>query len=80
MSDQLKQIVTLCARRHNALRDTPRRNLDKSYMAILNQVREFQLSSPDPERDLLDFLSKPQSNSDQTKATKEAHEYVGEAI
>jgi hypothetical protein len=26
-------------------------------MAILNQVREFELSSADPERDLLDFLN-----------------------
>jgi len=41
------------------------------------RVKDFQLSRPDPERDLLDFLSKPYSHPDLTKARKEVLKQIG---
>jgi hypothetical protein len=36
----------------------------KAQMAIINRANELRQSSADPERDLLDFLSKPQTEPD----------------
>jgi hypothetical protein len=49
----------------------------KAYMAIINQVHEFQRSSADPERDLLHWLSKPQSHAYLNKACKEVLAHIG---
>jgi hypothetical protein len=75
--DTLKRIVAFCAGRYNALQGTPRHNLALAYSAILAQARDLALSSADPERDLLDYLSKPHADADLTKACKEVLEHIG---
>jgi hypothetical protein len=45
----------------------------------VNQANDLRLSSADPERDLLDWLSKPHSNPDLVKANKEVLEQIGDA-
>jgi hypothetical protein len=75
--DTIKRIVAFAAGRYNSLRDTPHHNLAKAYSAILALARELPISSADPERDLLDWLSKAHSDPDLVKACKEVLENIG---
>jgi hypothetical protein len=46
-------------------------------MAILEQVLNLPLTSAAPERDLLDWLSKPHADSDLLRACKAVLEHAG---
>jgi hypothetical protein len=88
MPNTIPRIVAFRAIRHNALRGThltvvqvwcrctPRHNLARAYLTIVNQMREFELSSADTERDRLDWLSNPHSYPDLAQACKEVLEHA----
>jgi hypothetical protein len=78
MSGQFNQIMAFFAVRY--YQDLAARPiLAQAYLAIINQARALQLSSPDPERDLLAFLSKPPTDPDLARARKEVLEHIGSA-
>jgi hypothetical protein len=79
MPDTLKRVVAFSAGRYNALRDTPRHSLALAYSAILALARDLPTSSADPERDMLDYLSKPHTNPDLARACKEVLGQLGSA-
>jgi hypothetical protein len=78
MPSQLPAIITFCAGRYNANRHS-RPGLAKAFLAILNRASDLRLFRVDPERDLLEWLSKPHTDPDLAKAGKEVHEHVGSA-
>jgi hypothetical protein len=80
VNDQLSQTVAFCAGRYSVLRDGSAHALALGYLAILNRAREFRHSSADPERDLLDWLSKPHSEANLDKACKEVRERCEAAL
>ncbi len=76
MTDRIRQITAFCAKRYNENRAT-RPALAKAHMAIINTAHDLRLSALDPERDMLDFLSKPHSDLELVKACKEVLEHIG---
>jgi len=72
-TNKLAQIIAYTASRYN-LANGIQRTLALGIAAIMIQTREFQLSSADPDRDLLDWLSKPHSDANLVKACKEVLE------
>jgi hypothetical protein len=74
----IRQVTSFCAVRYNASRAT-RPKLARAFLGILNRVHDLLLSSADPERDLLDFLSKPHRDPDLVRACKEVFEHLGSA-
>lgn len=77
MADQLKQVIAFCSRRFNENRDT-RPGLAKAHLAIINCANDVMLTTYNF-GDLLDFLSKPQTDPDLARACKEVLEHVGTA-
>jgi hypothetical protein len=77
MPDKLKQIVAFCSKRYNENRDA-RPVLAKAYLAIINRANDVMLSTGIP-GDLLDFLSKPHTDPDLVRASKEVLEHIGTA-
>ena len=77
MADQIRQIIAFCSRRYNENRAS-RPNLAKAHLAIINRAKDVQLSTGNV-ADLLDFLSKPQTDADLVRAAKEVLEHIGTA-
>jgi hypothetical protein len=77
VADQLKQIVAFSSRRYNENRAT-RPGLARAHLAIINRAKDVQLSTGNV-GDLLDFLSKPQTDPDQARACKELLKHIGAA-
>jgi hypothetical protein len=77
LPNTIPRIVAFSAGRYNALRDTPRHSLALAYSAILALARYLPLSSADPEREMLDYLSKPHTNADLARACKEVLGNIG---
>lgn len=74
MPDQIRQIIAFCSKRYNENRDA-RPGLAKAHLAIINRAHDVMLSTGIA-GDLLDFLSKSQSNPDLAKAAKEVLEHI----
>ncbi len=77
MPNQVQQIIAFCSKRYNPNRET-RPGLAKAHQAIINCAKEAQFGASDL-GDLLDFLSKPQTDADMARACKEVLEHVGGA-
>ena len=75
--DLYQRVGTFAAGRYNALRSGATHAHALGYMAILEQVRNLPTESPDPERVLLDFMSKPHADPDTAKACKTTLENIG---
>jgi hypothetical protein len=76
MPEQLPAIITFCVGRYNANRHV-RSGLAKAFMAILSQASDLRLYRADPERELLDWMSKPKTDLDLARACKEVCEHIG---
>ncbi len=73
---KLDAVIAFCSRRYNENRDT-RHSVAKAHLETMNRIKDLQLSSADPKRDLLDLLRKPHSVPDLVKACKEVLEQIG---
>jgi hypothetical protein len=78
MPTQLGSINDFCSRRYNALHEG-HSGLARAYSVIMDHVHTMRLNNHDPERDLLNWLSKPHTDPDLTKACKEVLQHIGAA-
>lgn len=72
-TDYIARVTAFAAGRYNAL-NAPDHHLALGYAAILIQCRELRQASADPERDLLDWLSRTHPESNVTRACKQVLE------
>lgn len=71
MPDKLPAAIAFCAGRYDETQRT-------AWLAIINQARELKLRALNPERDLLDWLSKPHASTDLARACELMLERLGE--
>jgi len=77
-TDKMARIIRFTAYRYNRT-NNPDHPLALGYAAIMIQVRELRLSSADPERALLDWLSKPHAEPGLLRACKTVFEMLSSA-
>jgi hypothetical protein len=72
------RVNAYCSLRYNSLCNT-HWGLARAYSVIMDHAHTMRLNNHDPERDLLNWLSKPHTDPDLTKACKEVLEIIGAA-
>jgi hypothetical protein len=77
MSEQLKPVVAVCSKRYNENRRCGP-GLARAHLANINRANDVMLTTGQLD-DLLDSVSKRQTDSDLAKACKEVLEQIGTA-
>jgi len=77
VADLFERVGTFAAGRYNALNAGATHGQALGFAAILERVRNLRHESADPERDLLDWLSRPHADPDVLRACKLTLEQLG---